>query len=479
MEIIVYILIGVLIILLGNYLRIKIRNKIKRNIRLVNHHQYLLKVKNMFKGGDVSDKPNVIIILTDDMGYGDISCYGASTIKTPFIDKLANGGVTFENFYASSSLCSPSRAGLLTGRYPVRMFIHPVFFPKGSFYDCFFSLYGAYKYGVKGILPDEITMAEALQQAGYATGLLGKWHLGDHGTYVPNKKGFDFFYGSYYSNDMKPYVMYRNTKIDIPAPVDQTKLTQILTREGINFIRENKNRPFFLHYCQPFPHHPVHASEKFQKSSKGGTYGDCVQELDWSIGELVKTLEQEGIREKTLILFTSDNGPWYEGNPGYVRGRKSLTFEGGQRVPMIANWPGKFPAGTKINEMSMNIDIFPTVLHLAGIPLPSDRVIDGKCILPLLTGETEKTPHDYLFYMWDYKVYAVRDSLWKYHIRHESDIPLYSVLKVGPYLFNIIEDFNESYNQIPHHPEEAGRLRKRIEAFEEELKSNPRGWTKQ
>ncbi|MCP4763236.1 MAG: sulfatase [archaeon] len=439
-----------------------------------NHKKYIDSLESLTLK---DDSPNIITIFCDDLGYADISCFGATTIQTPNIDRLSKEGVEFTNFYSSSPVCSPSRAGLLTGRIPTRMHINFVFFPRKTIINYLLKFFRAFK-GIKGILEDEVTLAEVLQKVGYKTGLIGKWHLGDIPPHLPTNKGFKFFYGSYYSNDMKPYAIYRNDNIEIPAPANQEELTKNLTKEAVSFIEKNKEKPFFLHYCQPFPHHPLHASDDFKNTSKAGVYGDAVQEVDWSIGKIIETLEKHNLREKTIILFTSDNGPWHEGNPGYHRGRKGLTFEGGQRVPMLANWPGKIKPDTKVNAASMNTDIFPTILDLLDIPLPTDRIIDGKSILPLLRGESSVSPHDVLYYFWGRKLQAIRMGKWKYHVKHRSDNAAYFFGKFGPYLFNLEEDQNESYNQIPHYPEQAEKMSKKINEMKLSMEKNIRGWKK-
>ncbi|MFX0103766.1 MAG: sulfatase [Candidatus Hodarchaeota archaeon] len=443
------------------------------NLRLEKHDQYLQGIK--LKEGK-TDLPNIIIIFCDDMGYADISCFGATTIQTPNIDSLARDGMELTHSYSSSPVCSPSRAGLMTGRYPTRMHVNCVYFPKNTLIDIALKAIHFYTYGVRGILADEVTIPEVLQKVGYKTAMVGKWHLGDCKPHRPTDKGFDFFYGSYYSNDMKPYAMYKNEEIDIPAPMNQDILTKQLTKEAIGFIEENYDKPFFLHYCQPFPHDPLHASDDFKGTSKAGIYGDAVQEVDWSIGEILKTLDKHDLRKNTLVLFTSDNGPWHEGNPGYHRGRKGLTFEGGQRVPMIAYWPGIIPAGKKIDAPTMNIDIFPTVLDILGIDLPGDRIIDGKSMLPVLKGLTNESPHEILHYFWGKKLLAARMGNWKYHVKHASDNSSYFFVRVGPFLFNLAEDQNESYNQIPHHPEQAKIMAEKIQEMKDSLKKNIRGW---
>jgi arylsulfatase A-like enzyme len=277
---------------------------------------------------------------------------------------------------------------------------------------------------------------------------------------------------------MKPYAIWRNKEIDQPAPADQDNLTKNLTQEALKFIQEHKDKPFFLHYCQPFPHDPLHASEEFRGSSQGGLYGDAVQEVDWSIGEILKTLDELNLRDKTMIIFTSDNGPWHEGNPGYHRGRKGLPFEGGQRVPFIVSFIGKIPEGIVIDEMAMNTDLFPTILDLIDVSLPSDRIIDGKDILPMLTGKKPESPHDHLYYHWGRKILAVRNKEFKYHTKHRSDNSSYYFSNTPPQLFSMSKYDQESYNQITHYPEIAEELKKEIEEYKRILKTNPRGWIK-
>ncbi len=459
-------------IILANSIRKLIRNKKKRDMKIENHHNYLQSITQT-----EARNPNIIIFFMDDMGFADISCYGAKNIHTPHIDSLAENGVKFTTFYSSSPVCSPSRAGLLTGRHPLRMHASNVYFPNSTAMGFLInSFIRRHAYGVLGLMEDEITIPEVLREVGYTTGMLGKWHLGDRSPHLPNDKGFDFYYGAHYSNDMKPYAIWRNKEIDQLAPADQNNLTKSLTREGVKFIRENKGKPFFLHYCQPFPHNPLHASDEFRGTSKGGLYGDTVQEIDWSVGEILKTLDELNLRDNTLIMFTSDNGPWHEGNPGFHRGRKGLPFEGGQRVPFIASFPGVIPKGLEIDEMAMNIDIFPTILKTLGIPLPEDRIYDGKNILSLMKGSEKDSPHDYLYYHWGKKILAVRDKLYKYHTRHKSDNSTYVMSKIRPLLFDMQRYDQESYDQVTHHPEEAEKLKGKLEEFQKEIKRNPRGW---
>jgi len=444
----------------------------KGDLRLEEHREYL----ETISGTRADDSPNIVLVFVDDMGYGDLSCYGSKAIATPHLDEMADDGVKLHSFYASSAVCSPSRFGCLTGRYPTRGFVHHVFFPSGTALGKALNS-ATFPRGVRGLLPDEVTSAEALGAAGYRTAMFGKWHLGDQSPYLPNDKGFDYFFGSHYSNDMKPYAYYRNTEIAIEAPADQTTLTRRLTEEITSFIDENSDEPFFIYYASPFPHDPVHASEEFTGSSNGGTYGDCVQELDWSVGEIRRKLAEHDLTENTLIIFTSDNGPWHEGSPGLHRGRKNNSFDGGQIVPFIASWPARIPAGTEVSTAAMNIDLFPTFLGLAGVNPPTDRTIDGADLMPLLSGETDGSPHDALYFIKGKNVMGVRtDDNMKYLARQRSDNSAYAMMKKGPFLFDLDHDVNESYDVASHFPERAEALRKMLGEQAESMKTNPRGW---
>jgi len=448
-------------------------NKKKTELRLQNHRDYLDSIESVVE----SNPPNIVLVFVDDMGYGDISCFGSTAIHTPHLDALAENGVKMHSFYASSPVCSPSRFGCLTGRYPTRGFVHGVFFPKDGNLMGKMINHFSFPYGVKGILPDEITVAEALQAGGYKTGIFGKWHLGDHSPYLPNEKGFDHFFGSYYSNDMQPYAYYRNDEIAIEAPADQDQLTKEITREILTFIESNKDQPFFVYYPSPFPHDPVHASEDYTGTSNGGTYGDCVQEIDWSIGKIVEKLDELDLMENTLIIFTSDNGPWYEGNPGYHRGRKNNSFDGGQMVPFIASWPREIPKGIEVEATAMNIDFFPTFLKIAGIPLPTDREIDGVDMLPLITGEVPETLHEDFYFIKGKKISGIRTKDdFKYIDRHNCENGSYWMAKQGPFLFNLDYDPTESYDASAHFPHKTNEMRVRLETKRHDFESNPRGW---
>ena len=427
-------------------------------------------------GADPARRPNVLIVLFDDLGQGDLSSYGSKPIETPRMDALGAEGVMLDSFYASAPVCTPSRFGLLTGRYPTRGFVHSVFFPTSTPLGRALNAVG-FPRGVRGILPDEITVADALRASGYRTGLFGKWHLGDQPDVWPTAKGFDEFFGSPYSNDMDPYEFWRDDTVEIPAPIDQSTLTARLTEEIATFVEADDDRPFFALYSSPFPHNPVHAGEEFRGTSQAGTYGDCVQELDASVGEILDRLEASGRRDDTLVIVTSDNGPWFEGSPGFHRGRKGNTFDGGQVVPFIASWPGHLASGLRSDVPAMNIDLFPTIADIVGIELPDDRVVDGRSMLPLLTGESDEPIHDELLFVKGRKVSGIRDDEgYKYFSRHRSENSVYSQLKQGPFLFRVTSDPDESYDLTAHEPERAAHLAQRLAQVRADHADNPRGW---
>jgi len=480
------------------------RRKWKKKIDLkpLNHKVY---IDSIVKADDDEKNklPNILVIMMDDMGWGDISHFGSMAIRTPNIDRLAREGVSLMNGYSSSPVCSPSRFGLLTGRYPFRGMINGVFFPgikaqkrqlfdmeydddgilsgkpesKGGINASLFYPLIRKSLNVDGILPDEVTVAEALKARGYKTAMFGKWHLGDRSPYLPNDKGFDYFFGSHYSNDMVPYHLWRNKDIAEEALVNQEELTSKFTNEILSFIDRTEENPFFLYYPSPWPHHPLSAGKDFQGKSKGGTYGDCIEEVDWSIGEIYKKLEETGKLDNTLILFTSDNGPWHQGSPGMHRGRKGNSFDGGQIVPTIACWKGVIPEGRVVHDQVMNIDFMPTILNLAGIELPEDREIDGCDIMPLLTGKTEFSPHEELYYVYNMSAPGIRTrDHFKYFAAGKSENSAYRQIKIHPFLFNLNVDKNESYDQRKHFPEKTQELKDKLAAFNKELRKNPRGW---
>ncbi|MBN2396936.1 MAG: sulfatase [Deltaproteobacteria bacterium] len=453
-------------------------------------------------------RPNVVLIYCDDLGYGDIGCFGNTVIRTPHIDSLADEGMRFTEYYACNAICAPSRAGLLTGRYPIRTGIigntYPEDEPVGRVMARNFG--GMLKplgvmdireeYIGHGIDPAEITLAEALKVAGYRTGMLGKWHLGDYSTdpkYNPIRHGFDYYFGVPYSNDMKPFPLYRNEtelEADLGQDEDQAKLTGLYTREAVRFIEESSGAPFFLYLAHTFPHQPLFPSERFEKQSHGGKFGDVVEELDWSVGEILQCLRRNGLERNTLVIFTSDNGPWYEGSAGALRGRKGQSYEGGFRVPFIARWPERIPRGDVNPATVMNIDLYPTLLSLAGVGLPKDRIVDGRNIIELLTGESSTSPHEALYFFHYGRLEGIRAGRWKYFDkmnRYTWPIALDAAAipnalgaeQMGdrwPLLYDIQRDPGESYNVINTYPEVAERLDTALNAFRNEIGKNPRGF---
>ncbi|WP_286272869.1 sulfatase-like hydrolase/transferase [Thalassotalea hakodatensis] len=420
--------------------------------------KYLQQVNALQYNEEQGKQPNIILILTDDMGFADLSSYGSTVIDTPNIDKLANQGMKMTNFYAPSSLCTPARAAILTGRYAPRTHLPAVVFDSGTAINTIRKYAGFYSYGMDGLSPDEATVSKVLQARGYSTGVVGKWHLGSAPEYAPEKAGFDFAY--------------------IPdKSVELTTLTKNYTEKSLEFISENKDKPFFLYYATTIPHEPLHRVEAFKDQSKAGMYGEMIMETDWSVGVIMDKLVELGIDDNTLVIFTSDNGPFRQGSAGDFRGGKGLTTMGGQRVPFIAYWPEVIPKGQVSDEMAMGIDFFPTVLDIAGIPMPTDRTIDGKNIMPLLTGESKETPHDYLFMINDQVVESVLDKDgYKYQIPTAPDISKFWYLTKGPYLFNTLDDPSESYSILEMNPEKSTELAGNIKAFQAELDNDLRGW---
>jgi arylsulfatase A len=278
-----------------------------------------------------------------------------------------------------------------------------------------------------------------------------------------------------WSNDDTPYAIYRDHQVEIPAPADQDNLTHNFSVEAVNFIQANQKQPFFLYLAHAMPHYPVHASAAFREKSQAGLYGDAVQEIDWGVGQVMDTLQKLGLDERTLVIFSSDNGPWMQGNPGGLRGRKLQWFEGGFRVPFLARWPGVIPPATTNTGMSVNFDLFTTCLKLAGVSPPLDRIIEGQDILPLLKGEAG-SPHDAFYYYDVRKVVAVRQQQWKYVRRHMTDISTYWPTQQGPFLFDLDSDQNESYSMIDAQPGVTGRLAAMLDNFEAVMQSNLRGW---
>jgi arylsulfatase A-like enzyme len=427
--------------------------------------------------------PNIIIIFTDDQGYEDIGCFGSPLIETPNLDRMAKEGMRFTGFYSASPVCSPSRAALLTGCYPTRVGVKGVFWPHNDF----------------GLNPEEVTLAEVLKEKGYATACVGKWHLGHLPQFLPTAQGFDSYYGVPYSNDMNvdpemaiaedcvfregmteermrtedppknKVPLMRNEEV-IEYPVDQSTLTQRYTKEALGFIRDHKEEPFFLYLPHTLPHVPLAASEDFRGKSMRGLYGDTIEEIDWSTGQILATLKELGIDENTLVIYTSDNGPWDlpngQGGSAYpLRGFKFSTYEGGMRVPCIMRWPGKIPAGTTCDEVVGTIDLMPTIAKLTGAELPADRTLDGHDVWPLLADkEDAASPHDAYYYYRMNTLQSIRVGPWKFHMPGREPAELY----------NLAEDIDESDNRALEDADVAADMMARIKAFDEKLKEHVR-----
>lgn len=347
-----------------------------------------------------ASRPNVVLILADDLGYGDLQCYGNGRFKTPRIDKMAKEGARLTDFYSCCPYCAPSRVGIQTGRYQFRSGLVDNPSPDPEHDNL-------------GIPAGELTLGEMFQQTGYRTACIGKWHLGHKPQFLPRRHGYDEYFGILYSNDMVPVELYRDDVI-YQALVFQPNLTKRYTERALKFIDENKARPFFLYLAHAMPHKPLAASTEFYGRSGAGLYGDVMAELDWSVGQILDRLEELELDEQTLVLFTSDNGPWYGGSTGGLRGMKSQTWEGGIRVPLVARWPGKIPAGHVSHEPAVNIDLFTTCLAAAGLEPPSDRTIDGKDIMPLLTSKAA-SPHDAIYSIRGAELCTIRTGKWKLH----------------------------------------------------------------
>jgi arylsulfatase len=409
---------------------------------------------------DNKQSPNFIIILADDLGYGDLGSYGHPTIQTPNLDRLAKEGIRFTQFYVAANVCSPSRAALLTGRLPVRSGITGglgVFFPHSA----------------TGLPSTELTIAQLLKARSYNTGIIGKWHLGSLPQYLPNNYGFDYYFGIPYSNDMIPdnanhipypaLPLYKDGKVIEENP-DQHTLTTRYTEEAIGFIRRNKEKPFFLYYPNHVPHVPLYASNNFNGKSKRGTYGDVVEELDWSVGRIVQTLKDLKLDKNTFVLFLSDNGPWLTqnergGSAGLLKDGKGSAWEGGTRVPAIAWWPGSIQPKVS-TAITSSTDILPTLLYWAGIPLPGDRVIDGINEAAVFTGKKAYIRDVNYYYDAD-KLYAIRKGQWKAHFTtHSGYAPQAPQVHNTPLLYNIENDPGERYNVAEAHPEVIAEIKK-------------------
>jgi arylsulfatase A len=434
--------------------------------------------------------PNVVIVFTDDQGYADVGVYGAKGFQTPNLDRLAREGIRFTDFYVAQAVCSASRAALLTGCYPNRIGIHGALGPGAR----------------HGLHPDEVTVAELVKTRGYATAIFGKWHLGHHPEFLPLRHGFDEYFGLPYSNDMWPFHPEAATGTFPDLPLiegekmvqlnpDQRKLTRWFTERSVQFIERNRDRPFLLYLAHPMPHVPLYVSEAFQGSSGSGLYGDVMQELDWSVGEILEALRRHRLDRKTLVVFVSDNGPWlsygdHAGSAAPLREGKGTAWEGGIRVPALMRWPGRIPAGTVCQEPAMTIDLMPTIARLTGARLPDHR-IDGRDIWPLLSGEPgARSPQDaYFFYYHVNELHAVRSGRWKLVFPHSyrtldgrpggtDGIPVkYGSAKTGLELYDLAADPGEEVDLAAEHPEVVSRLLDLAEQAREDLGDSLTGQT--
>ena len=402
-------------------------------------------------GSSQSQKPpNIILILADDLGYGDVGCYG-SRIKTPNIDRLSREGVRFTDYYAASSVCTPSRAALMTGRYPVRSGLTGVLQAADT----------------NGLPESETTVAQTLRSAGYRTAAVGKWHLGSMRQYLPTNRGFDEYLGIPYSSDMWPLPLMRNTEV-LEETTRIDSLTVRYTDRAVDFINRAKEAPFFLYMAHTAPHLPLMASERFRGHSPLGPYGDVVEEMDWSVGEVLNALETHGVADNTLVMFTSDNGPWYQGSRGGLRGSKGETYEGGMRVPFIARLPGRIQPGTVSAGVASAMDILPTAARFANASLPG-QMLDGLDIGPLLRGEREQLDRDPFLYFDDWNVQCARLGQWKLHVSRYSRRPWApdSGARVNlplprAELYNLIDDPQENYDCAIDFPDVVADIQARM-----------------
>lgn len=429
------------------------------------HLILILLVSLLFSCGQKGDKeistdlPNIVFIFADDLGYGDLGCFGASDIATPNIDRIAAEGIKFTSFLSASPVCSPSRAGLLTGRMPQRMGINSVFFPES----------------LTGMDPEEITIAEILKDKGYRTGVVGKWHLGHLEKFLPLNQGFDEYFGIPYSNDMASVVYMRGNDVE-EYKVDQRFTTKTYTEESLKFIDSSGEKPFFLYLAHSMPHVPIYASPEFQGKSNRELYGDVIQELDWSVGEVLRKLEEKGILENTLIVFSSDNGPWlvmedHGGSAGTLREGKQFTFEGGVRVPTVAMWKGKIDPGQVYEDLATQMDWFPTFCKLVGAELPQDREIDGKDLGPVLFENGNREDDTFLYYMFSSQE-GYREGDWKIKRPYAGFAGTRGMKKVDAHdtlLFNLKNDPGETINLARDNPEKAAQMMRAMELAVKQL----------
>lgn len=440
----------------------------------------------------IEKQPNIIIIFTDDQGYADVGVYGAKGFKTPHLDKMATEAMKFTDFYVAASVCSPSRAALLTGCYPQRVGIPGVLFPERLNTE-----WNPEQRSTKtGLQKDEVTIAEMLKANGYATGCFGKWHLGHHKQFLPLQQGFDEYFGLPYSNDMRPGKK-PNKRSYPPLPLmqdngvyrymedDQSMLTKEYTEHAIDFIKNHKEEPFFVYLAHTMPHIPLYVSEKFNGRSEKGIYGDVIEEIDWSVGEINKTLKELGLEENTLVIFTCDNGPWlifgdHGGSADPLREGKFTTFEGGQRVPCLMKWPQTIPGGTTCSEIASTLDLLPTIAGITNSQLSTNK-IDGHNIIKLIKGDKNaKSPTDAFFYYRGWNLEAVRVDHWKLHLPHKYNAVVESEdgnvhgrknikSDIELSLFDLSKDIGEQNNVVDEYPEIVKKLMKEIEIMKKDL----------
>lgn len=418
--------------------------------------------------------PNFVVIFVDDLGYGDIGPYGATKQKTPNLDRMAAEGMKLTSFYAAP-VCSVSRAQLMTGCYGARVSVPGVYFPGGP----------------QGLHPSENTVADLLRPLGYATACVGKWHLGDQPDFLPTRQGFDRYLGIPYSNDMQRAAKGSKTKVsplvrddkvaELLTDEQQSGIVARYTEEAVRFMRESKDRPFFLYFPHTAVHTPIWPGEAFRGKSSNGRFGDWVEEVDWSVGKVLETLKELGLDENTLVLFTSDNGPWMikgadGGSAGPLRGSKGSTWEGGVRVPTVVRWPGRIPAGTARSAVAGTIDVLPTLVGLAGGKVPAEPVIDGRDIAPLLTGRTETSSREAHYYFSGYNLQAVRQGRWKLALApqpagHGKAKNEGTVSKV-PRLYDLEADIGETTDLAEREPAVVEKLRSLAEKISAEIGGN-------
>ncbi len=409
-----------------------------------------------------SDRPNVILIFADDLGYGDLGAFGSWIHRTPNLDRLAAEGMRLTSFYSTSGVCTPSRASLMTGAYPRRVGLDVNARPYGET-----GRQVLFPVAHEGLHPEEVTIAEVLKEQGYATAIVGKWHLGDQSVFLPTRQGFDQYFGIPYSNDMNrehaPLPLMRGEAV-IEIRPDQNLLTQRYTDEAIAFIESQSDASFFLYVPHSMPHNPTAASDAFRGKSKNGRYGDAIEEIDASVGRILEAVERLGIQHRTLIFFTSDNGAAsrWGGSNSPLRGFKGSTMEGGQRVPAIAWWPGQIPAGSSSDELTSTMDVMPTLAALAGTTAPQDRVIDGFDIRPILFAEEgAASPYEAFFYYSKDQLQAVRKGTWKLHLALDekyTNIHFHETAPSSMMLFDLSSDISENTNVVSEYPEVVDEL---------------------